>query len=111
MRHHHLPVTAIILLALSLSACSGNDNETTIDLGSVSIGQQLIDIKRARDAGAITGREYRRLKEGMLSLVDNASTAIDDDENDDNHGHREEAKGQNAEREHDTDDDDSGFLF
>ena len=42
-----------IILCLLLTGCF-NDAATDIDLGSVSVGQQLIDLKKARDTKLVT---------------------------------------------------------
>lgn len=42
-----------------LSACSSSRTEVLPPTVSVSIGQQLIDLKKAKDAGALTDKEYQ----------------------------------------------------
>jgi len=37
-------------------------------MGDVSIGQQMIDLARAMDEGAIDADEHARLKAGLMSL-------------------------------------------
>lgn len=55
------------LLAASLAAC----NSTTVmpPNVNVSIGQQLIDLKKARDAGALSEKEYQRQREDLIDSV------------------------------------------
>jgi len=53
-------------LAILLTGCGGPEGLTTT---SVSIGQQLIDLKNARDSGAISEKEYEKARE---KIIDNA---------------------------------------
>ncbi|HXZ48086.1 MAG TPA: hypothetical protein VEG27_03645 [Usitatibacter sp.] len=55
-------------LALALAGCGGN--EVVRPTVSVSIGQQLIDLKRARDTGALTEREYQSEKARLIGSVE-----------------------------------------
>ena len=36
---------------------------------NVSVGQQLIDLKKARDSGALSERDYQRQKEQLIDSV------------------------------------------
>lgn len=109
MRHRDLPLLALLLTTLGLSGCGNQDTETTLDLGSVSIGAQLIDLKKARDAGAISGQEYRALKADMLTLLNNAAALNGDDDDDDKKEHRVEIRI--GSDDNDEQEEDSGFLF
>jgi len=42
----------------------------TPDSQRVSIGQQLIDLKRARDAGALMAREYEYQRKRLIDSVE-----------------------------------------
>jgi len=59
---------AALLLATALAGCGGADVKTTTT--TVSIGQQLIDLKNARDSGAITEREYQRARKELVDKSD-----------------------------------------
>ena len=45
--------------ALMLGACSSSKTEVLPPIVNVSIGQQLIDLKKAKDSGAISESEYQ----------------------------------------------------
>ena len=45
-----------------------NGHNTAIRFGDVSIGQQLIDLKRALDERALSPEEYERTKQTLLAL-------------------------------------------
>jgi len=45
--------------ALALGACSSSKTEVLPPIVNVSIGQQLIDLKKAKDSGAISESEYQ----------------------------------------------------
>lgn len=58
-----------ILLALAVAGCvfaPGDSSDWDSDRGSPTIGQQLIDLDRARDDGLITDAEYERTKADIL---------------------------------------------
>ena len=56
-------ILSALLLVTSLAACGGS----TIKTGEVSTtGQQLIDLQKARDSGAITAKEYDKQKQKIL---------------------------------------------
>ena len=56
------------ILCISLAGCWNGEN-VHVDLGTVSIGQQLLDLKAAADAGAMSQEEYQTTREKILSLV------------------------------------------
>lgn len=58
-----------MLLGAALLAGCWNGGNTNLDLGSVSLGQQLIDLKAARDAGAIDAAEYEATRRAILEAV------------------------------------------
>ncbi|MEM9621073.1 MAG: SHOCT domain-containing protein [Pseudomonadota bacterium] len=85
---------SIIVMTLMLSACWNGEN-VHVQLGDVSFGQQLIDLKRALDEDAISEREYERAKARLLDMASLCEDA--DDEHRDHHRHE--------------DDDDDGFNW
>lgn len=48
-----------IFASLLLTACGGGGARTTNEITSVTRGQELLDLKRAYDAGALNEREYQ----------------------------------------------------
>ena len=58
-----LSMASIALLA----ACVQENNPRTLASGDVSIGQQLIDLKAALDAQAISEADYRVVKENIIA--------------------------------------------
>ncbi len=76
--------TALLLvLSLGLSACFNDNEERRIVLGDVSLGDQLIDLKKAHDAGAINDSEYREMRESLVNLIADLDFEVDDDDDDD----------------------------
>jgi hypothetical protein len=60
--------TAAIGGAALLGACGGN--EVLQPAVNVSVGQQLIDLKKARDTGALSQREYESQKAALIRSVE-----------------------------------------
>ncbi len=52
-----------------LGACSSSKTEVMPPTVSVSIGQQLIDLKKARDTGAISESEYQAQVRRVIDSV------------------------------------------
>ena len=67
----------LLCLLVGLGGCF-NEGKQVIDLGSVSLGQQLLDLKAARDAGAISDAEYAKAKDSFLELADAAGDVLGD---------------------------------
>lgn len=71
MEPHEVNIPIVLLaglLGLSLTACGGHEVvRPTVD---VSIGQQLIDLKRAREAAALSDREYERQRNRLIDSVE-----------------------------------------
>ena len=60
---------ALALAAVMLGACSSSRTEVTPPTISVSIGQQLIDLKKAKDSGAISESEYQAQVRRVIDSV------------------------------------------
>lgn len=56
-----------VILAATLAACGSDPPRPTV---TVSVGQQLIDLKKARDSGAISAREFEQQKAALIRNVD-----------------------------------------
>ena len=77
--HGHLATGLTLLAVLTLGGCVTEDNDPSVSLGDVSLGEQLIDLKKARDSGAISAEEYRRMKEQLVTLLEGGATGERDD--------------------------------
>ena len=53
-----------LLAMLSIAGCGGADVRT--ETTTTTTGQELLDLKKAYDAGVITEREYERKREEIL---------------------------------------------
>ena len=61
---------AVALMALATtSGCSSAKTEVLPPTVSVSIGQQLIDLKKAKDAGALSDKEYQAQVRRVIDSV------------------------------------------
>jgi len=52
-----------------LSACGGGGAHVRSEVTTVSKGQQLIDLKKAADEGALTPDEYAKEKQRVLNAA------------------------------------------
>ncbi len=59
---------ALLALALASAGCWGGGSTTSTysETKTISTGQELMDLKKARDSGAITEAEYQRLRESII---------------------------------------------
>ena len=97
-----------ISLCLLLTGCFNQGGESSVNLGSVSVGQQLIDLKKARDTNSISNSEYEESKAALLNLLKNSAEEEDfEHDSDDDDSDRKKSKAKDKEE----DDDDSGWLF
>jgi len=58
----------VIACVIPFIAGCWNGHNTAIRFGDVSIGQQLIDLKRALEEEAIAPEEYEKTKQALLRL-------------------------------------------
>jgi hypothetical protein len=58
---------SMVLAAGALCACGST--EVVAPTMNVSVGQQLIDLKKARDSNAISQKEWEQQKERLISSV------------------------------------------
>ena len=56
-------IVVLLLLVLLCSGCAIGSGKTEVK--ETTLGQELIELKEARDKGAITGSEYEELKEKL----------------------------------------------
>jgi hypothetical protein len=58
--------TAVVAAALALAAC-GSSSQATVTNRMVTPDQELRDLQRALDAGAITPAEYQQQRQKILT--------------------------------------------
>jgi len=68
MNRMSLPAIAFAALVL-VAACSSTDTQVLPPTINVSIGQQLIDLKKAKESGAITEQEYQAQVKRVVDAV------------------------------------------
>lgn len=62
-----MSILAVLAPLALLTACGSNDVvRTRVD---VTIGERLIDLKKARDSGALTAREYEQQRARLIDSV------------------------------------------
>jgi hypothetical protein len=61
-----LPCLALCGLILTTAGCWGGGSTTYSETKTVTTGQELMDLKRARDSGAISESEYQRVRENII---------------------------------------------
>ena len=58
-----------IFVVLLAASCGGSKEIHPEVKVNVTIGQQLIDLKKAHDSGALSDKEYARLKEQLIGSI------------------------------------------
>ncbi len=53
-------------LALGAVACGGGGAEVKSEVSTTTVGQQLMDLKKALDSGAMTQKEYEQERAKIL---------------------------------------------
>ncbi len=71
--------TALLIVLISMHWGCWNKGNEHINLGSVSIGQQMIDLQSALEAGAMTQAEYDQTKQTLLSINTVCEAAREED--------------------------------
>jgi hypothetical protein len=66
VRVRALFIVSVIALIPMLSGCGGGGAKMESDITTTTKGQQLLDLKKALDAGAINEKEYERLRKRIL---------------------------------------------
>ena len=66
-RTRKLILATSLLAAFGVSACGGGGAEVKSEITTTTKGQQLLDLKKAFDAGAMTKDEYERERQRILS--------------------------------------------
>ena len=54
------------LLLLGVAACGGGGAEVKSEVSTTTTGQQLMDLKKALDSGAMTQKEYDQERKKIL---------------------------------------------
>ena len=54
------------LLLFSVTACGGGGADVKSEISTTTVGQQLIDLKKALDSGALTQQEYEKERKKIL---------------------------------------------
>ncbi|MCZ6709198.1 MAG: hypothetical protein O7B25_02420 [Gammaproteobacteria bacterium] len=71
--------TALLISVICMLSGCWNQGNTHISLGSVSIGQQMIDLKSALEAGAMSQTEYDQTRATLLSMNTVCDAALEED--------------------------------
>jgi hypothetical protein len=63
-----IPVMVAMVLATTVSGCAGGGakTQTQTDIRTTTKGQELLDLQKAYEAGAISQKEYERQKKQIL---------------------------------------------
>jgi hypothetical protein len=62
----------LVVVTFQLSGCCGGGTTTKINTtnSTVTVGEQMIDLQKAYDSGAITEKEYKKAKQDILDSVE-----------------------------------------
>lgn len=67
MSVRHLLLAGWLAVALALTACGGGGADVKSEISTTTKGQQLLDLKKAYEAGALSQQEYERERKKLLS--------------------------------------------
>ncbi len=71
-----LPIAVVLLL----SSCIQENNPRNLRMGDVSLGQQLIDLKRALEEDAVTASDYETMKANLVNAASMCDAAEEEDD-------------------------------
>jgi len=63
-------IALVVTGAVALSGCAAFNRGQFVLARHVTVGQEMIDLKTARDQGAITEEEYQIIKAKVMVMVD-----------------------------------------
>lgn len=66
MKHKVMLMLAAALLAVGLSGCACCNRGTLYYTRTTTMGKELVDLKDAKDKGALSDEEYAKAKKEML---------------------------------------------
>ncbi len=55
------------VLLIGIAGCGGGGAEVRSEVTTTTVGQQLLDLKKAYDAGAMTQKEYEQQRAKVLN--------------------------------------------
>ncbi len=61
-----ITLAVLLISCVCLTGCLGGGAKTEISQSDQSLGQELIDLQKARESGAITEKEYNAAKKKLL---------------------------------------------
>ena len=67
---HCVQAVILILLISCLPACGGGGSKTVVSNRTTTQGQELLDLKRAFEQGALSEREYEKQRKKVLEADD-----------------------------------------
>lgn len=62
-----IALAAVVSLSIPLAGCSGGGADVQSDIRTTTVGQELSDLKKALDSGAINQAEYEKQRQIILN--------------------------------------------
>lgn len=66
-RHGIIAVIVAMALGFGVAGCGGGGAKAQTELTTTTVGQQLLDLQKAYEAGALSKQEYEKEKQKILS--------------------------------------------
>ena len=66
MKRNVLVGTLVAMMSLGLAGCGGGGATTTTEVSTQTLGQELIDLQKAYESGAMTEKEYKKARESLI---------------------------------------------
>ncbi len=61
-----IALAVLLISCVCLTSCGGGGSKTSIQQTDKTLGQELVDLQKAHEAGAITEKEYKAAKKKLL---------------------------------------------
>ncbi len=65
-------MSLLMVVAALIAGCCGGSKTTKVEVltPTKTVGEQMTDLQKARDTGAITEEEYKKAKQDILDKLD-----------------------------------------
>ncbi len=66
MKFMAITLTVLLISSVCFTGCLGGGSKTEVSQSDQTLGQELMDLQKAHESGAITEKEYKTAKKKLL---------------------------------------------